>query len=60
MPVLKLTEYEYVRASLPHRDPLPTLNVAIKEIIFEETRLGLVKSHPSDVVLVAATTSETG
>jgi hypothetical protein len=37
-------EYEYVRASLLHRDPLPSLNIVIQEIIFEETRLNLDKS----------------
>ena len=46
-------EYENVRSSLLHRDPLPSLDTAIKEIIFEETRLGLVKSHVTDVALAA-------
>ena len=51
-------EYEAVRASLLHRHPLPTLDMAIQEIIFEETRLNLNKiphferalatTHPSD------------
>jgi len=36
-------EYEVVRASLLHRNPLPSLDTAIQEIIFEETRLNLAK-----------------
>ncbi|PNY14773.1 glutamate receptor-like protein [Trifolium pratense] len=31
-------EYEAVRASLLHRNPLPSLDTAIQEIIFEETQ----------------------
>ncbi|XP_050888819.1 uncharacterized protein LOC127093974 [Lathyrus oleraceus] len=37
-------EYEVVRASLLHRNPLPSLDTAIQEIIFEETRLNLDKT----------------
>ncbi|KAG6529366.1 hypothetical protein ZIOFF_011564 [Zingiber officinale] len=44
-------EYESVRAALLHRDPLPTLDTAVKEILFEETRLCLVKPHLSEVAL---------
>ena len=42
--------FEPVRASLLHRHPLPTLDDAITELHFEETRLG-AKPHNSDVVL---------
>ena len=45
-------EYESVRAALLHRDPLPTLDAAVKEILFEETHLSLIKSPPSEVTLV--------
>ncbi|OMP10306.1 Zinc finger, CCHC-type [Corchorus olitorius] len=43
-------ENESIRASLLHRDPLPTLDTTIKEIIFYETRLGLNKPTLRDVV----------
>ena len=36
-------EYESARASLLHWDPLPSLNTAIQEIIFEKTCLNLEK-----------------
>ncbi|XP_031739694.1 uncharacterized protein LOC105434738 [Cucumis sativus] len=44
-------EYESVRAALLHRNPLPSLDAAIQEILFEENRLGIVSSLPSDVAL---------
>ena len=44
-------EYKSVRVALLHRDPLPTLDAAVKEILFEETRLGLIKSPSSEVAL---------
>ncbi|KAK9159704.1 hypothetical protein Syun_006045 [Stephania yunnanensis] len=50
-------EYESVRAALLHRDPLPSLNAAVKEILFEETRLGLVNSASSSEVALATTQS---
>ncbi|KAK9166531.1 hypothetical protein Scep_001722 [Stephania cephalantha] len=50
-------EYESVRAALLHRDPLPSLDAAVKEILFEETRLGLVNSAPSSEVALATTQS---
>nr|TKR68799.1 hypothetical protein D5086_0000307390 [Populus alba] len=43
--------YESVRASLLHRYPLPSLNTAIQEIIFEETRLNLDKCPQFDIAL---------
>ncbi|KAL4016709.1 hypothetical protein IC575_024366 [Cucumis melo] len=44
-------EYESVRAALLHRSPLPSLDAAIQEILFEEKRLGINLSKHSDVVL---------
>ena len=44
-------EYEAVRASLLHRNPLPSLDTAIQEIIFEETRLNLDKTPQMDAAL---------
>ena len=44
-------EYESIHAALLHHDPLPTLDAAVKEILFEETRLNLTKSPSSKVAL---------
>ena len=44
-------EYESIRAALLHRNPLPSLDAAIQEILFEEKRLGIVSPLPSDVAL---------
>lgn len=44
-------EYEFVRTALLHRSPLPSLDVAIQEILFEKKRLGINPSKQSDVVL---------
>ncbi|KAL4028792.1 hypothetical protein IC575_012003 [Cucumis melo] len=44
-------EYESVRAALLHRNPLPSLDAAVQEILFEEKRLGIVSSLHSDVAL---------
>ncbi|KAL4018546.1 hypothetical protein IC575_022144 [Cucumis melo] len=46
-------EYESVRAALLHRSPLPSLDAAIQEILFEEIRLGINLSKHSDVVLAS-------
>ncbi|TYK14661.1 Retrovirus-related Pol polyprotein from transposon TNT 1-94 [Cucumis melo var. makuwa] len=46
-------EYESVRAALLHRSPLPSLDATIKEILFEERRLGINLSKHSDVVLAS-------
>ncbi|KAA0064060.1 Retrovirus-related Pol polyprotein from transposon TNT 1-94 [Cucumis melo var. makuwa] len=46
-------EYESVRAALLHRSPLPSLDAAIQEILFEEKRLGINLSNYSDVVLAS-------
>lgn len=46
-------EYEAVRASLLHQDPLPSLDTAIQELIFEETRLNLDKPPQSDIAFAA-------
>ncbi|KAF7137487.1 hypothetical protein RHSIM_Rhsim07G0087400 [Rhododendron simsii] len=42
------TDFEPVRASLLHRNPLPTLDQAISELLSEETRLGTLKSQRLD------------
>lgn len=44
-------EYEVVRASLLHRNPLPLLDTTIQEIIFEETRLNLDKTPQMNTAL---------
>ncbi|XP_051133091.1 uncharacterized protein LOC127252806 [Andrographis paniculata] len=44
-------EYEAVCASLLHRHPLPTLDTAIHEILFEETHLHLIKAPIPDSTL---------
>ncbi|KAA0067280.1 Integrase, catalytic core [Cucumis melo var. makuwa] len=44
-------EYKSVRDALLHRSPLPSLDVAIQEILFEEKRLDINLSKHSDVVL---------
>ncbi|TYK29664.1 Zinc finger, CCHC-type [Cucumis melo var. makuwa] len=46
-------EYESVRAALLHRSPLPSLDAAIQEILFEERRLGINLSKHSDAVLAS-------
>ncbi|KAB5514459.1 hypothetical protein DKX38_028365 [Salix brachista] len=50
-------EYESVRASLLYRNPLPSLNTAIQEIIFEETRLNLDKPPQFDIALATTRSS---
>ncbi|KAL0545170.1 hypothetical protein IC582_020316 [Cucumis melo] len=44
-------EYESVCAALLNRNPLPSLDATVQEILFEKKRLGLVSSLPSDVAL---------
>ncbi|KAF7126447.1 hypothetical protein RHSIM_Rhsim11G0068500 [Rhododendron simsii] len=44
-------DFEPVRASLLHRNPLPTLDQAISELLSEETRLGTLKSQSLDSAL---------
>jgi len=51
-------EYEVVRASLLHRHPLPSLEAAIQEIIFEETRLNLDKRPQFDIALATTQSSQ--
>uniref|UniRef100_A0A9I9EAV9 Uncharacterized protein n=1 Tax=Cucumis melo TaxID=3656 RepID=A0A9I9EAV9_CUCME len=46
-------EYESVSVVLLHRSPLPSLDAAIQEILFEEKRLGINLSKHSDVVLAS-------
>ena len=47
-------EYKAIQASLLHRHPLPTLDSAIQEIIFEETRLRLDRTPTFDSALAVA------
>ncbi|XP_050938612.1 uncharacterized protein LOC127148571 [Cucumis melo] len=47
------SEYESVRAALLHRSPLPLLDAAIQEILFEEKRLGINLTKHFDVVLAS-------
>ncbi|XP_058783886.1 uncharacterized protein LOC131658611 [Vicia villosa] len=51
VPMALWPEYEAIRASLLHRNPLPSLDTAIQEIIFEETRLNLDKTPQMDASL---------
>ncbi|XP_074556888.1 uncharacterized protein LOC141812829 [Curcuma longa] len=44
-------EYESVRGSLLHRDPLPSLDIAMKEISFEATRFAMLRSPTTDSAL---------
>ncbi|XP_058005269.1 uncharacterized protein LOC131180966 [Hevea brasiliensis] len=50
-------EYEAVRASLLHRNPLPSLDTAIQEIIFEETRFSLDKTPQFETALAITRSS---
>ncbi|KAJ9129226.1 hypothetical protein P3X46_033983, partial [Hevea brasiliensis] len=51
------SEYEAVRASLLHRNPLPSLDTAIQEIIFEETHLSLDKTPQFETALATTRSS---
>ncbi|XP_057986506.1 uncharacterized protein LOC131171069 [Hevea brasiliensis] len=51
------SEYEAVRASLLHRNPFPSLETAIQEIIFEETRLSLDKTPQFEAALATTRSS---
>ncbi|KAJ6697080.1 hypothetical protein OIU85_003444 [Salix viminalis] len=50
-------EYEYVRASLLHQNPLPSLYTAIQEIIFKETCLYVDKSPQINIALATTRSS---
>ncbi|KAA8525024.1 hypothetical protein F0562_011338 [Nyssa sinensis] len=45
--------FELIRVSLLHRNPLPTLEQAISELLSEETHLGLLKPSSTDTALAA-------
>ncbi|XP_050935712.1 uncharacterized protein LOC127144183 [Cucumis melo] len=47
-------EYESVYVALLHCNPLPSLDVVIQEILFEEKRLDIFSSLPSDVALATS------
>ncbi|GMQ02754.1 hypothetical protein CsSME_00048842 [Camellia sinensis var. sinensis] len=44
--------FELVRASLLHRDPLPTLEQAVTELLFEETPLAILKPTTDTILVV--------
>ncbi|KAK2998305.1 hypothetical protein RJ639_024115 [Escallonia herrerae] len=44
-------DFESIHASLLHRSPFPTLEAAISDLLYEETRLGSLKSQRTDAVL---------
>ncbi|TYK12006.1 Zinc finger, CCHC-type [Cucumis melo var. makuwa] len=44
-------EYESIRAAMLHRNPLPSLDATVQEILFKKKRLGIVSSFPCDVAL---------
>ncbi|KAA8550319.1 hypothetical protein F0562_002003 [Nyssa sinensis] len=47
-------DFESTRASLLHRQPLPTLDAAVSELISEETRRSTMKMQSSNMVLATA------
>jgi hypothetical protein len=47
-------DFESTRASLLHRQPLPTLDAAISKLISEETRRSTMKMQSFDIVLATA------
>jgi hypothetical protein len=47
-------DFESTRASLLHRQPLPTLDAAFSELICEETRRSTMKMQSFDMVLATA------
>ncbi|KAK2974326.1 hypothetical protein RJ640_018033 [Escallonia rubra] len=49
-----IDDFESVRASLLHRSPFPTLEAAISDLLYEETRLGSLKSQRTDAVLATS------
>ncbi|KAK3032074.1 hypothetical protein RJ639_036288 [Escallonia herrerae] len=49
-----IDDFESVRASLLHRSPFPTLEAAISDLLYEETRLGSLKSQRIDAVLATS------
>lgn len=58
-------DYENLRGSLLHRETFPTLESVVAELLSEETRLGMLKSHkmeyimPSVVLAVSNATTST-
>jgi hypothetical protein len=47
-------DFESTWASLFHRQPLPTLDAAVSELISEETRRSIMKMQSSNMVLATA------
>ncbi|KAA0066596.1 Zinc finger, CCHC-type [Cucumis melo var. makuwa] len=52
--IITWLEYESVHAALLHRNPLPSLDTTVQEILFEEKRLGIISFLPFDVALATA------
>ena len=58
-------EFEPVRASILHRDPFPSIETVVSDLLNEETRLATLKaqrptvpiSMPTDAVLAASSSS---
>ena len=44
-------DFELVCTSLLHRHPLPTFGSGVAQLIFEETKLGMLKPEGSDASL---------
>lgn len=47
-------DFELTQASLLHRNPLPTLNAVVAELISEETRRSTMQMQSPDMVVAAA------
>lgn len=45
--------FEPIQASLLHRDPLPTLEQVMTELLYEETRLGTLKTTIDNVLAIS-------
>ena len=52
--------FEPVQASLLHRDPLPTLEQVVTELLSEETHLGILKPTIDTVLVVPHTQTPSG
>ncbi|GMQ05061.1 hypothetical protein CsSME_00050244 [Camellia sinensis var. sinensis] len=52
--------FEHARASLLHRDPLPTLEQVVTELLSEETHLGILKPTIDTVLVVPHTQTPSG
>ena len=46
-------DFENTRSSLLRRQPLPTMDSALTELISEETRLAMTRTHRQDTIVAA-------